>query len=67
MVGFKQQRFTNNTAASSLGQLGEKIAKTSYLKRGYSVIGENIFNATGKRRGELDLVVLTARKLFLWK
>ncbi len=42
---------------NKLGVLGEQLALREYLKHGYRLIARNSYNSTGKRVGELDIIV----------
>ena len=46
-----------------LGQWGERTARDEYKKRGYSVLSSNFFNRSGKRIGEIDIVVRDKTKI----
>jgi len=41
-----------------IGTKGELIAQKEYKKRGYKIVGANVFNRTGKRAGEIDFIAL---------
>lgn len=47
----------------TLGQLGEQLARLEYKKRGYKVVAANFFNTSGKRAGEIDLIVKNKTQL----
>ena len=40
----------------SLGLRGEELAQKEYKKRGYKIVGRNIFNRHGKQAGEIDFI-----------
>lgn len=46
------------TPNAELGQKGELTASKAYTKNGYTVLGRNLFNARGKRLGEIDFVAI---------
>lgn len=57
MGGFKPQQFNDSSPSAKLGSLGERVAVAAYLKRGFAIVGTNMVSTTGKRWGELDLIV----------
>ncbi len=40
----------------TLGQIGEELAQLEYKKNGYEIIGANVFNTKGLRKGEIDVI-----------
>lgn len=41
---------------ATLGEWGEVLARKEYRRRGYTILGSNVFNRTGKRVGEIDFI-----------
>lgn len=40
----------------TLGQLGEEFAQKVYEEKGYKILGANVFNKKGLRKGEIDFI-----------
>lgn len=40
----------------TLGQLGEEFAQKIYEEKGYEILGANVFNKKGLRKGEIDFI-----------
>lgn len=54
MASFLSQKFN----PSSLAARGELLARQHYQRRGWRILGSNLFNGRGKRIGEIDFVAL---------
>lgn len=48
---------------TNIGNQGEQIAQTVYIKRGYRIIASNYFNRNGKRVGEIDFIALKEKQI----
>lgn len=51
------------SAAKTLGQRGEEFAQTIYKQKGYEIIGENVYNKKGLRKGEIDFIAKDKKKI----
>jgi putative endonuclease len=40
-----------------IGAYGEQLALAEYLRAGYRLIAQNVYNPHGKRLGEIDIIV----------
>lgn len=47
----------------TLGQRGEEFAQTIYKQKGFQIIGENVYNKKGLRKGEVDFIVKDKHKI----
>ena len=47
---------TESQKPTTLGQLGEEIARKEYEKKGFTIIAKNEYNKKGKRLGEIDFI-----------
>ncbi len=47
----------------TLGQLGEEFAQGIYRQKGYEIIGENVYNKKGLRKGEIDFIAVNKQKI----
>ena len=56
---FKKSPKTNLlivTKPKSLGQRGEEFAQSVYKEKGFEIIGANVYNKKGLRKGEIDFI-----------
>lgn len=47
----------------TLGQRGEEFAQGLYVQQGYKIIGTNIYNKKGLRKGEIDFIAQSNDKI----
>lgn len=47
----------------TLGQRGEEFAQTIYQQKGYEIIGANVYNKKGLRKGEIDFIAKDKQKI----
>jgi putative endonuclease len=47
----------------SLGQRGEEFVQTIYQQKGYEIIGANVYNKKGLRKGEIDFIAKDKKKI----
>lgn len=45
-----------STKPKTLGQTGEEFAQGVYKKQGFEIVGTNVFNKKGLRKGEVDFI-----------
>lgn len=58
MLNLFNFKFINEDKPKTLGQLGEEWAQKEYRKRGYKIIGANVYNTKGKQAGEIDFIAI---------
>ncbi|MBL8029753.1 MAG: YraN family protein [Candidatus Doudnabacteria bacterium] len=63
MLNLFRKKSTSVEKPKTLGQLGEEFAQTVYLQNGFKIIGANVFNTKGLRRGEIDFVASNKQKI----
>jgi putative endonuclease len=47
----------------TLGQRGEEFAQGAYKEKGYEIIGANVYNKKGLRKGEIDFIAKDKQKI----
>lgn len=47
----------------TLGQRGEEFAQGIYRQKGFNIIGENVYNKQGLRKGEIDFIAKDAARI----
>jgi putative endonuclease len=47
----------------TLGQRGEEFAQEIYRQKGFEIIGENVYNEKGLRKGEIDFIAKNKQKI----
>ena len=52
-----------NVKKKSVGERGENLAVKFFKKNGYKIIERNWYNQTGKRLGEIDIIVEKGRSI----
>ncbi len=58
MLSFFASKFVKEEKPKTLGQLGEEWAQEEYRKKGYKIIGANVYNTKGKQAGEIDFIAV---------
>lgn len=56
MFNFLKPKVKVAEKPKSLGQLGEEFAQQVYKEKGYEILGANVFNKKGLRKGEIDFI-----------
>ncbi len=58
MFNIFKPKLAKEAKPKTLGQLGEEWAQEEYRKKGYKIIGANVYNTKGKRAGEIDFIAV---------
>src|SRR5690242_9290813 len=63
MFNWLKPKPQNIEKPKTLGQVGEEFAQDIYKEKGFEIIGTNVYNKKGVRKGEIDFIAKSKEKI----